>query len=207
MKKAFSILLVLLATTLLAGCISIPLGDGEQLTIGFDGINIEATGEEDDEEIMDIDEEENIDDENNLGAVEAAGVQETEDTAVEDNSAEEGGDQTDHSICEDDYALILDDMPADFPMPACATITSVNSSNSNIDAYYNVEGDWQDIYKLYQDYFGDNISSQSQKPEEKSGELRSQTDEFDIYIQLNQRDDDSVAVRTIHYFVEEEEEE
>lgn len=200
MKRVLTILLVLLATTLLAGCISIPLGDGEQLTIGFDGINIEATGEEDDEE-------RNIDDENNLGAVEAAGVQETEDTAVEDNSAEEGGDQADHGICEDDYALILDDMPVGFPMPACATITSVNSSNSNIDAYYNVEGDWQDIYKLYQDYFGDNISSQSQKPEEKSGELRSQTDEYDILIQLNQKDDDFVTVRTLHYFVEEVEEE
>lgn len=193
MKKVLSILFVLLATTFLAGCISIPLGDGEQLTIGFDGINIEATAEEDDEE-------------NNLGEV-GAGVQETEDTATEDNSEEEkGGEQADSGICEDDYALILDDMPVEFPMPACATITSVNSSNSNIDAYYNVEGDWQDIYQLYQDYFGDNISSQSQKPEGKSGELRSQTDEFDILIQLNQKDDGFVAVRTLHYFVEEIEE-
>jgi len=206
MKRVLSILLVLLATTLLAGCISIPLGGGEQLTIGFDGINIEMTGVEDDEDIVDTNEEGRIDDVNNLGAVEAVGVQETEDTAVEDNSTEEDEDQADHGICEDDYALILDDMPADFPMPVCATITSVNSSNSNIDAYYNVEGDWQDIYKLYQDYFGDNISSQSQKPEEKSGELRSQTDEFDIFIQLSQKDDDFVAVRTLHYFVEEIEE-
>lgn len=158
MKKVLSILLVLLATTLLAGYISIPLGDGEQLTVGFDGINIEATGEEDDEEIMDTNGEGSTDDENNLDEVEAS-VQETENTATEDNSEEEkDGEQAGSGICEDDYALILDDMPVDFPMPACATITSVNSSNSGIDAYYNVKADWQDIYKQYQDYFGDNIS-------------------------------------------------
>ncbi len=42
MKKLLLMLLIFWATILLAGCISIPLGDGEKLTIGFNGINIEA---------------------------------------------------------------------------------------------------------------------------------------------------------------------
>lgn len=195
MKEAVSIMLILLATILLTGCISIPLGEGEKLVIGFDGINIEA------------DEGLNKGDENHKVSVAADGPETDDANVANDSEVENEQEQADHESCEDDYALILDDMPEDFPMPVCATITSVNSSHSDIDAYYNVEADWQDIYKLYQDYFGDNISSQSQKPEEKSGELRSNTDDFDIWIQLNQEDDDFVRVRVLHYFVEVIEEE
>ena len=65
MKKIGILLSVLFLGILLAGCISIPLGDGGKLEVSKDGVNLD-TGEE---EGADSGEAENIDEDAEEGAV------------------------------------------------------------------------------------------------------------------------------------------
>src|SRR5690625_929720 len=114
MKKMLPMLLIFLAMILLVGCISIPLGDGEKLTIGFDGINIETDRSENegDSKSNNLTESEEIEsnqiDQNN----------ENDQAGAESNDLEENTDVEENlNECQEDTGTLLERVPPNFPIP------------------------------------------------------------------------------------------
>lgn len=220
MKKIGLLLSVLFLGILLAGCISIPLGDGGKLEVSKDGVSLD-TGEE---EGADSGEEESIDENAEEGVEgtedETNGEDATEEEEVEDGKSEETA--TEPGSCmepiEDtrgnDRALkqLAELAPPNFPLPDCTKVESTNDGYyepykaATVDSHFVVEGYWADIFDLYKDYLeesGFGPLDKSERADNMSAILIGKTSDYNatIYINQEKRDDDIelVKVRLVLY--------
>ncbi|QUW21049.1 hypothetical protein JSQ81_14685 [Sporosarcina sp. Marseille-Q4063] len=216
MKKISILLSVLFLSILLAGCISIPLGDGGQLEVSKDGVNID-TGEEDGADNGEVEEaEEGVE-----GTEEETNKEETdkEDTADDEGTDESEPEEvaTDTNSCvepiEDtrgnERALkqLAELAPPNFPLPNCTKMESTKDGYyeaykaATLESYFIVEGYWADILDLYKDYLeesGFGPLKKNENAKDMSAWLEGKTPDYDatIYVtQLARNDDDQEVVR------------
>lgn len=182
MRRMYQMISLLALSTLLTACISIPIGD-QTLEISTDGINMVSNDEKDDTE-------EDV-------AAEGEGKETDGETAEQndsDGNVTKEKNQTDDSQTaakncgEQDYSPIKDDLEPGFYIPDCAVLTSVEKAKSGLYAYFEIEGgNAQEIFKAYQDYFGDKIQSENQNI--SSGIYEINANEGNTLINLEQYED------------------
>lgn len=203
MKKVLPILLLFLVTVFLSGCISIPLGDGEKLTIGFDGINIEEDTEKGnvDNASNEVAENEDIDSSNNVQGNEVEQV-----VAEPDHSAENNNSEENIIDCQEDIDTLIERVPPNFPIPDCITDLVTTGAEESTSMYYtgsyNTTGDWKDLFNIYKEYLTTNYKISRDSESDSSGEVEYKSEEFVIYISVHQYEENAVHIsfRHIDYF-------
>lgn len=194
MKRKFPVLSLLLFTIVLTGCISIPFGD-KVLEISMDGV--EFVTQEEGGALADnnVNEElNNLEDETTNDTEAEGDVESSQDDAVKN--------------CEEqDHSTVTEDLPVGFFIPDCALVTSVSKNSHGIDAYFTVEeGDWQDVFNAYKEFFGDSLNQERQDPASGKAELDASLYENPnnyTIIQIEQLEED-VQIRIIQQFPTEE---
>lgn len=191
---------------LLAGCISIPIGDNV-LKISTDGIEFvdgegnmdEAAGDEEE----DAEEEES--DEAESDETDEAESDET-DEADETKDADSSAKSSKSGCQEEDHSSVTDVLVPGFYIPECAVLESVSKDSTSLTAGFSVPGaDWKDIFNEYKEYFGDNLDSESENPQSGSGEMYAYIypgdDSNYVRIRIDQNED-YVALQILQYFPE-----
>ena len=205
MKKILMLLSVLFLGILLAGCISIPLGDGGKLEVSKDGVNID-TGEGDD-----VESEESSEDEKEKEIVKEDGVEEeatgTEPETEDDEAVGEEstlgttgpngcGEFIENPEANNDaIERFLKDMESDFPLPDCVymgtvTVNPYGEDADQVRAPYEVEGSWKTVFEMYESYlntvFGEREVNASPDFNNLSGSLSGQNDEYYYNIKISE---------------------
>lgn len=171
MKRFFLSLIFVATITLLAGCVSIPLGD-DVLEISTDGVklikgNSDASGDEADEmedtddtdEEDEMDEEDGVEDENEVDEEEES----DEDSDNDEDSASgkvqgeaEGGSGV---TCPDDfntdYSRIIDEIEHEFYFPECAGVAKMQKGNTFTFRLLQAGGDYEDLFDEYLEFAED----------------------------------------------------
>ena len=214
MKKLILFLSTLFLSVLLAGCISIPLGDGGKLEVSKDGVNID-NGEEKQPEVEEVETPEEAD----VPEVEEEPEVLEDEGAVEEPEATEtntGGVATGTESCEEpnedprgnERAIkqLVALAPPNFPILDCMNVNAVNESYSTtyeaviVESNFVVEGYWADIHDLYEEYLEESGFGPLEKKEEAkrmSANLRGKTPDYDatLYFDQVKRDDDVELVK------------
>lgn len=188
MKKTMIIASLFLLSVILAGCMSIP---------GFSKEDTDPNVVPEETEVQEEPEEMEIDESENEEAVNTETTEENGETESTDASAT---DSKTNGECEDDYSVFLEELPDDFPMPECAIVEGVLVDNNRVDASYEVEGDWSDLYSFYKDYLEGNIEEQNQILNEEKGRLVGLIDDGKIEIDIKKTEDNYTAVRVFYKF-------
>jgi len=170
MKRFFLSLLMVAMITVLAGCISIPLGD-DVLEISGDGVKFYKGGKDDaasEDEDVDLDDETDADDDADL-----EGDNEEDETDAEDSDAGDGGttqgtSTTQSATCPQDintdYSRLEKSLVHDFYLPECADLGRINVSGDHVDFDFKVHGgEFEAIFDEYLDSF-DEINKQEIDP-------------------------------------------
>lgn len=188
MKKVIFSISFICMSIILSGC-SIPIGDNV-LHISTDGIEFEEK-EGSSDVVEEVDAEEETDKEENIDLGEEAEEDAESTTSTNDST----------NKCDDDYSVITDNLPPNTPIFDCAEITSVSQTDQYIDAYYTAPGDWNDIFNMYKDFLGDNLTEQQQSPQDGNANVKGLIDGKSIEFKMYQKEQE-VEVRVIHYFKE-----
>lgn len=190
MKQIVYLVFLFVLSIALVGCMSIPVGD-QTLKLSTDGMElVENEGEEAQENPAEekqpvIEEMEQVEDDQKQSTEEQVdkekmiSEEENEEDVDEekDNEAQRNEDEKEsrekvkRQCMEQDLSLLTDELVEGFYIPACAELTNVSKSNTHVDAYVKVEGDWQDTTQVYKEYFGDRMTSENQNISEKSANL------------------------------------
>ena len=207
MKRILILLSVLFLGILLAGCISIPLGDGGKLEVSKDGVNIDP-GEEDGGTESKEPSEKGEEKEGKDGVEDEAVGTEPE---VEDSGDDEAGEKkptlgtSESGSCgefienpeanNDAIERFLKDMESDFPLPDCVymgtvTVNPYGDDADQVRAPYEVEGSWKTVFEMYEDYlnsvFGEREVQASPDFNNLSGDLSGQNDEYYYNIKISE---------------------
>lgn len=180
------------AILLLVGCIKIPFGDGQTLTISTDGINFET------DEKINNQNEGNQEEQNNTAENEPTNESNTNDDLNTDNSnsinnQSDNSENEEKMACQEEYDSFLEKVPQNFPMPDC--VSDVSSGQEKRDDHIFYQGgfrtnhSWKEMRDLYKDYLN------------KEYEVTSETEQptgIDLY-----HDDDKVYLRMEIYKYEE----
>jgi len=181
MRKIVMMISLLMTILLVAGCVSIPLGDGGKLEVSKEGLNIDMGEEEslgDSEEIIEpevIEEEKEIDVVNEEKEIDIDITEENENDVTEEKSIETKEEtkstvpRNDSSSCgefvEDpetnDIAIqeLLELLPAGFPIADCVQMGSTNESYDDyylvekVSSSFTVEDSWKNQYEQYKTYY------------------------------------------------------
>src|SRR5690625_603183 len=119
--------LLFMMIVLLAGCIAIPIGDGNKLRLSKKGITV--TDEDGEEHSISIDDEEKSLSISGFGMDEDEGIQLGENLDLPDN------------------------FPEDVPVAQDAQIHSSSSVSGNIIVYYHTDLPYEDVKHEYQKYY------------------------------------------------------
>ena len=219
LRKIRLLLAVLFLSMLLAGCLSIPLGDGGKLEVSKDGVNVDVGEDEgsENEEAEEADMEGTEDAESTEGTdvdsdatTGEEGTEESEQVAAGSTSCVEPIEDTRGN----DRALkqLAELAPLNFPLPDCTKIGSVTEGYyepyeaATLDAYFEVEGYWADIFDLYTGYLeesGFGPLSKHEKAEVMTASLKGKSSDYEVTLEFRQqaRDDgiELVEVRLILY--------
>lgn len=125
---------LLALTSLLVGCVGIPLGDGNKLEVSDDGINV--TGEEGEEYSLSINEESD--------QIEVTGS---------------GNDGEDMTLTMGDNIEIPETFPVDIPLPEEANIFQAVDIDESISVAFEIAVDIQEIDTLYKEHINSDIYS------------------------------------------------
>ena len=146
MRILKSALLLALLTVLLVGCISIPIGDGNKMKIGKDGITF--IDEEDGETKISFDDEE-------ISIVTGDG----EEAGKLSFDGEEGlnfnfsGEDEDFNWSMGVDLELPEDLPYNIPIPENGNVIQYGTSGHLTGLSYIIEEDAERIVKLYDDFF------------------------------------------------------
>ncbi|WP_438314662.1 hypothetical protein [Sporosarcina sp. FA9] len=161
MKKVLVFLSILIASSLLVGCISIPLGDGGKLELSKDGISmnpgeadgieeVEVEAEPEDEIVEEDATEEDSKDGKSDGNLKAV---------VNAQSGSCGEFVEDPKMNDRTITEFLEFAPMGFLLPDCTLIDSMSDrydssyGETTIEAYVQVPGVWIDMYDYYDEAF------------------------------------------------------
>ncbi|MFD1927455.1 hypothetical protein ACFSFY_05170 [Sporosarcina siberiensis] len=229
MKKVLVFFAMLIVSSLLVGCISIPLGDGGKLEVSKDGISMNP-GEAEAEvvEVEEVEEIEEIEGKQEDEAVEEdVTEEESQDEKTDGNlkavvNAESGrcGEFIeDPKINDRTIAEFLEFAPIGFSLPDCSLIDSMSDSynssygETTIDAYIQVPGIWIDMYDYYDESFGElNFKEVKRDKNNNAKEARISGDlaehAFRIHItQVDNEEEDIAKIRFVIYKYDEPREE
>jgi len=167
MKKILSLMTTFLAILLLAGCVSIPMTDGGSIEISADGLTVIPA--DDKEEVAGIveNEEESTGeggtstnaDEGTEGAVDEEGVEEengSENSDTSDESTEFASGEG-FGGCAHEFYLLKNRLPAGFPIPECAYVTSFGIVEDRMDNSRAIAAQYQNFGPLKDEH--ENIKS------------------------------------------------
>ena len=202
MKKMLTFMSIFLASLLLTGCVSIPLGDGGKLEVSKDGINVDL-GEGSESE---IDEVESAEEEKSEKEDEIIG----EDAAEDDGGKDEGKSEataTGSASCDefiedpkgnDRLVKALAKLaPPNFPLADCTLMGTTREGyhsryeSVTVDADFKVKGYWADVYDEYVEYMeaaGFGPLAKREDAKDQYASLVGKTPDYDLTLTFKQRD-------------------
>lgn len=225
MKRILMLLTALFLGILLAGCISIPLGDGGKLEVSKDGLNVdlgEEDGTESAEQVADETAEESMDGVEEETTETETGIESnSDDEAVEEEAApgmQESGNCgafiENPEANNDAIERFMKTMEPDYPLPDCVYMGTVteNPYGDNADqvrAPYQVEGSWKTVFEMYENYlnseFGEREVEASPDFNNLSGRLYLKNDEYYYDIKISESEGiTSIDLDFLRYFEVEE---
>lgn len=200
MKRLFLSLSLIAMLTLLAGCISIPLGK-DVLEISTDGVKlIKGDSSEEAEEDDSTDDEEVDEEDATAEEDETADENETEEDDG-DNASESSADTTQASAnvtCPEDintnYDEIIKVLEDDFYFPECADVKSISHGNDSFRFdLYQEGGNYEDLFNEYLEFTGEQVNHRDVNYGREMANLRfyldPDTETGDISIDFTQRDE------------------
>ena len=209
MRKITSVISFLAMALLLAGCISIPVGE-DTVKISANGVEwltndeggqeeaVEDTAGETDHEEVAVEPEST-----NEQAEPASHEEENNDGLSEEESNDSSNEATITSQCEkQDYSAVTDHLAPNFFIPECAELTDLSKDKNSLTAYLTVEGDWQKTFQAYKDFFDDKLSSENQQISSQTARLTAYLyEDMDAYTQIDiDQRDEHVMIRIIQRF-------
>jgi len=178
MKKFLLGCCLLITVGLLAGCVSVPIGDSV-LEISTDGVEFVPGDNSDTNQDNPLNVESDVEDEpeGNMGDMEEpeefADNENSEEPEESTNNEEASTITSDRQCDEQDYSEVTNNIDVDFHIPECAILLKVTKGDNRIDASLNIEDeDWKTILEEYRDYFGDEIYSENVDLGGESAELK-----------------------------------
>lgn len=171
MRKLLLGVTLIIVMSMLAACMSIPIGDST-LKISSDGIDFVPN---DKGETNQEDDAETAVDENAAEDVAAAENDMTNENGVENDV--ETSDLTNQKIDENcapqDHSDITDSIQGDFYIPQCAEIVEVKKNEGSVTGVLMLEDiDWDEVYGTYIDVLGDQVSSESKEVQSEKGNIK-----------------------------------
>lgn len=168
MKRFFLSLTLVAVMILLAGCVSIPLGD-DVLEISTDGVKLikgdsDAAGDEADKtEDVDndedgIDEEDEVDNEDEVDEEDEgdddsdADDDKTSTSGKAQGEVEGGSDVTCPDDFNTDYSRIIEEIDHEFYFPECAGVAKMEKGNTFQFRLLQAGGDYEDLFDEYLDF-------------------------------------------------------
>lgn len=209
MRKVTYFISFLALALLLAGCITIPVGE-DTVKISANGVEWLTNDEEGQEEAIEDTAEETGHEEvavepesTNEQAEPTNQEEETNDEPSEEESNDASTGATTTSQCEEqDHSAMTDHLVPNFYIPECAELTDLSKDKNSLTAHLTVEGDWQEVFQAYQDFFGDQLSSENQNISGKTVRLTAYLyEDTDAYTQIDiNQSDEHVKIRIIQRF-------
>lgn len=183
MRRLKALTLLLLTTILLAGCFSIPIGDGNKVKLSKKGVTL--TDEDGKEHSITVDEEE--------GQVTMKGF------GMEDDEGEMkfGGDLE-----------VPDSLPKDIPIASDADIIQSSIVQSVTSISYTTEIDISEIEAMYEAFFGKDIFNGKPSVMEQRSDgylfkmIEGERDDGNIFVQINGSNEDEEATQVTIVFTE-----
>lgn len=188
MRKLLLGVTLIIVMSMLAACMSIPIGDST-LKISSDGIDFVPN---DKGETNQEDDAETAVDENAAEDVAAAENDMTNENGVENDV--ETSDLTNQKIDENcapqDHSDITDSIQGDFYIPQCAEIVEVKKNEGSVTGVLMLEDiDWDEVYGTYIDVLGDQVSSESKEVQSEKGNIKAVfSNNTSANIKLEQKD-------------------
>lgn len=186
MKKFLLAVGFLLFATILAGCITIPIGD-DMLEISSDGIQF--VPKDDDGSNNNNNEEYNANGEDGLendpdhNGDSVADNENSQGEAENSEGSDESGDNNDANTatpgqeCEkQDHSAIFDSIGMDLYIPECAVLQNINKSSDTVTATLELEGrDWAEVFDEFVEFANGtdyDITKEDRNIQNESGDLR-----------------------------------
>lgn len=210
MKKILTLMSIFLASILLTGCISIPLGDAGTLEVSEDGISVNSGDKEDtgEEDVVKEDEPGEEDATGEEGITKEDPVDEEE--APEDDKAEDKGKSGTFSGSASCGEFIEDPKgndrlvkalaklaPPNFPLADCTLMGTTKEGYSTtyeavtVSSNFKVEGYWADVYDEYVEYMEEAGFGPLDKKEDaqaKYARVSGKNADYDLDLSFTQHD-------------------
>lgn len=178
--KAWKVSLIALVVLLaLAGCISIPIGDGSSMKISTDGITIKD--ENDEEHSINIDKDEGEITFEGFGQEDGSGKISIDDESGQLSFEGETQDGEEYSMSFGADVELPSEFPSDFPIADDAEIISSTMMNNTFSVMYLSQQSMDSLTQMYQDYMNNNIkegSPEMNKVEADMGEGKMTMNQF-----------------------------
>ncbi len=164
-KKLFLGLSMAFMVFVLAGCISIPIGDSvlEITTDGVEFVTSDDAGNGDDNNVS-MDENNNDDfDMTNDNGENANGNENSDGSGQSDSSNDGSMSASSSGFCTstEDHSFFTKHVNGEFYIPECAVLTDVKNNDHESDGYFEVPGaTWDQVHDAYIEAHGDQFTKE-----------------------------------------------